>query len=686
MQPGPQEIRNIGIVAHIDAGKTTVSERFLFATGVERRMGEVHHGTAVMDWMEEERKRGITITSAVTTMPWRGHQVNLIDTPGHVDFTVEVERCLRVLDGAILVIAGPAGVQAQSETVWHQMQRHHVPALGFLNQWDREGCDLAALLADLAARLEILPALVQMPIGSGAEFEGWVDLVELRAWRVVGSGPGRMAETAELELDEDLALEAGVLRSELVDALAEDDDELAELVIEGTEPGPGALGAALRRATLARRALPVFVGSALRGVGIEALLDGVVDYLPAPATGLDGLSAAVGGAAPEADGPEGAPLVFAYKFLVGHGEPLCFARIYQGRVRPGDTLFNPRTRRRESVKRLLRLHADHREPLLEARAGELVALEGFESSRTGDVLGREGAVPDFAGVAIPRPVISRVVEPETEADRPALLDALGRLEHEDPSFRAREDLETGQWVISGMGELHLEVVEGRLVRDFGLAVRVGRPRVAYRERLASAGEGRGVVDRDEDMGGAAAGYAEVRLVVEPSEGDLEVVWRCAPAPELVEVMDAALRMRARGGVRFGYPLEGLRVTVLAVELAAGRIHPAVCALAAALALVDAASGADVRLFEPVMRFEVVAPEEFAGGVMADLLAHGTRVAEVRSQGSSRVLRGEAPLFAMFGYSTSLRSLSQGRASMGLELGGFREVPPADLEARGLGWG
>lgn len=689
MVPGspPPEIRNIGITAHIDAGKTTVSERFLFTTGVERRMGEVHHGTAVMDWMQEERKRGITITSAVTTMPWRAHQINLIDTPGHVDFTVEVERCLRVLDGAILVLAGPAGVQAQSETVWRQMERHAIPALGFLNQWDREGCDLASVLQQIARRLGIQPALVQMPIGAGATFRGWVDLVELRAWGVSGSAPGRLADVAELELDEDLALEAGVLRSELVDLLAEDDDELAALVIEGEEPGPSVLTAALRRATLARRALPVFVGSALQGIGIPALLDGVIDYLPAPALGLAGLTAALGVDVAADTQLDTAPLVFAYKFLIGYGEPLCYARVYQGAIKPGDELFNPRTRRRETIKRLLRLHADHREPLLSAAAGELVAIEGFEHSRTGDVLGLEGAVPEHVGVAIPRPVISRVVEPESEADRPALIDALVRLEHEDPSFRCREDLETGQWVISGMGELHLEIVEARLVDAFGLNVRVGSPRVAYREVLGAAAEGRGLVDRDAEQGGAAAGFAEVRLAVEPlgEESGVRIEWACAAEAELVAAMEAALLARARGGARFGYPLEGLKIVVRAVRLEAGRVHPAVCALAAALALADAAGRAAIRLFEPVMRFEVIAPEEFAGGVMADLLAHGTKVAEVRSEGALRVLLGEAPLFAMFGYSTNLRSLSQGRASMSLELGGFRAVPEADLTERGLAW-
>jgi elongation factor G len=728
MVPGPlsPRIRNLGILAHIDAGKTTVSERFLFYTGVERRMGEVHHGTAVMDWMEEERKRGITITSAVTTMPWRGHQLNLIDTPGHVDFTVEVERSLRVLDGAILVLAGPAGVQAQSETVWRQMQRHRIPALGFLNQWDRADCDLASVLAQLRTRLGIEPALVQMPIGSGVEYCGWVDLVEMRAWHVDHAAPGRAAEVVERALDADLALEAGVLRSELIDAIAEVDDDIAALVIEGQEPGPGALSAALRRATLARSILPIFVGSAMLGIGIPALLDGVIDYLPGPALGLRGLAQAMhigepaspeaalhaalmaepafldsssqeasnqeSGESPDVDAPA---LLIAYKFMVGSGAPLCFARIYQGTLRAGDALFNARTQTVESVHRLVRMHADHREPLIAASAGELVAIEGFELTRTGDVLTAADSIPGatleqlarLAGLAIPRPVISRVVEPETEADRAALIETLMRLELEDPSFRAREDLETGQWILSGMGELHLEIIEGRLVKDFGLAVRAGSPRVAYREVLTKAARGRGLVDRDEEVGGAAAGYAVVRVAVEPRAEDtgIEVVWTCAVDVELRQPIEGALLARARSGVRYGYPLEGARIVVEAVELQAGRVHPAVCALAAALALGDAAQRGAIALFEPVMRFEVVAPEEFAGGIMADLLAHGTTIHEVRSEGRQRILIGQAPLFAMFGYSTSLRSLSQGRASMGLELGGFQELPQADLLERGLAW-
>ena len=724
--PHPPRIRNLGILAHIDAGKTTVSERFLFFTGVERRMGEVHHGTAVMDWMEEERKRGITITSAVTTMPWRGHQLNLIDTPGHVDFTVEVERSLRVLDGAILVIAGPAGVQAQSETVWRQMQRHRIPALGFLNQWDRADCDLASVLAQVRTRLGIEPALVQMPFGVGAAYVGWVDLVEMRAWQVDNAAPGRAAEVKERVLGADLALEAGVLRSELIDAIAEVDDDIAALVIEGEEPGPGALSAALRRATLARTILPIFVGSALLGIGIPALLDGVIDYLPSPALGLMGLAQAMHIGEPDSpeatlhsalmaepafrdsSTPEGAirqmeaasdtaapVLLLAYKFMVGAGAPLCFARIYQGTLRPGDVLVNARTQRTEVVQRLVRMHADHREPLIAASIGELVAIEGFELTRTGDVLtaadGLPGAPLDqlarLAGLAIPRPVISRVVEPESEADRAALIETLVRLELEDPSFRAREDLETGQWILSGMGELHLEIIEGRLVNDFGLAVRAGSPRVAYREVLTKAARGRGLVDRDEEAGGAAAGYAKVRVAVEPRAEDtgIEVAWGCPIDEELRQPIEAALLARARSGVRYGYPLEGARIVVEAVELEAERVHPAVCALAAALALADAAQRGAIALFEPVMRFEVVAPEEFAGGIMADMMAHGTTIHEVRSEGRQRILLGQAPLFAMFGYSTSLRSLSQGRASMSLEFGGFQELPSAELVERGLAW-
>ena len=687
-------LRNIGVAAHIDAGKTTVSERFLFYTGVERRMGEVHDGTAVMDWMEEERERGITITSAVTSMPWRGHAINLIDTPGHVDFTVEVERCLRVLDGAILVLSGPAGVQAQSETVWRQMKRHRVPCIAFVNQCDRAGCEPAALLRQLEHRLDMNPAAVQLPIGAGADFIGVVDLVEMKAWHFDRADPA--ANPEEVPMDEDLALEAGVMRSELVDRVAEVDEALAELVIEGIEPGAGELAGALRRATIELKLVPLLYGAALRNIGVQPLLDAVIEYLPSPVdrgavegnVALGGVE--LGDAVVCAPDPAAEPLLLAFKLVADPSEDLCFVRMYAGSLRPGMKLWNPRVGRMERVARILRMHADHRVALDEVGPGDLVALTGFKLTRTGDTLSSRKQPVVLEGLEFPEAVIASTVEPESAADRERLHAALERLEFEDPTFHAREDPETGQWLISGMGELHLEVMQHRLERDFHLKVRVGSPRVAYREALEGPAVGRGLVDRSEAGSGGRPAFGAVELELAPAP-------ECGPRPELEWGPDCAvpeafraavgeaLVADAGAGPRFGFPIEGLRIRLTAGESRPGVDTEAGFVQAASMAFADAVSRASMVLLEPVMTFEVSSPEAFAGGILADLNAQGAVIAEVETEGELRILRGEVPLLRMFGYSTSLRSLSQGRASMSMQLGGFRAVPESELAGRGLIW-
>jgi len=687
-------LRNIGVAAHIDAGKTTVSERFLFYTGVERRMGEVHDGTAVMDWMDEERKRGITITSAVTSMPWRGHAINLIDTPGHVDFTVEVERCMRVLDGAILVISGPAGVQAQSETVWRQMKRHGVPCLAFVNQCDRAGCDPGALMGQLERRLGLNPAQVQLPIGMGDTLDGVVDLVEMKAWHFNRSKPEE--QPVLVKMDEDLALEAGVMRSELVDRVAEVDDELGELVMEGVEPGAGELGAALRRATIASKLVPVLYGSALRNIGIQPLLDSVVDYLPSPldrgaVTGHEALKGGAVGAAVTCEPAAGdEPALLAFKLVADPNEDLCFVRLYAGKIKPGVKLWNARTGRMERVARILRMHADHRLAVDSVGPGDLVALTGLKLTRTGDTLSSRVRPLVLEGLTFPEAVIARTVEPESSADREALHAALERLEFEDPTFHAREDPETGQWLISGMGELHLEVMQHRLERDFHLTIRVGSPRVAYRECLEFAVSGKGVVDHsDAGPGGRAAfGEVELELIPAPELGaQLGVEWadECAIPADLRQALVETAQADAGAGPRFGFPIEGLKVRFLRGRSRPGADTEAGFVQAAGMAFAAALAKAQMVLLEPVMTFEVSSPEEYAGGVLADLSAQGAVISEVESEGELRLLRGEVPLLRMFGYTTSLRSLSQGRATMSMELGGFRAVPEAELASRGLIW-
>ena len=691
---GLESIRNIGIAAHIDAGKTTLSERFLFFTGVERRMGEVHDGTATMDWMAEERERGITITSAVTTVPWRDHQINLIDTPGHVDFTVEVERSMRVLDGAILVLQGPAGVQAQSETVVRQMRRHRVPCLAFVNQCDRPGTDLPAIVQQVRDRLGLTAVPVQQPLGMGADLEGVIDLVAMTGWRFSRTAPETAPE--QVQLDEDQALEAGVLRSELVDAVAEVDDELADLVLEGLDPDAEELRAALRRATLDRALVPMLVGSALRNIGVQPVLDAVIDLLPSP---LD--RGAVMGHEPEdpdrevtcAPDPDAPPVALAFKLMADPNEDLCFARVYAGTLTKGMKLWNPRVRRMERVARILRMHADHRQAVDEVGPGEIVALTGMKLTRTGDTLGDSAAPVSLEGLVFPEAVIQRTVEPESSADRDRLHAALERLEFEDPTFHVREDEETGQWLISGMGELHLEVIQHRLERDFHLGVRVGSPRVAYRESLSAPAAGVAVVERGEGAPGGKPAYGEVRLELTP-EPDLPGVSVDYEAGEEIpaafrSALCEGLEASALAGPRFGFPLEGVRIRVVgggskpAFDSEAGFVQAGSQALSDALAAAGEQGAVD--LLEPVMEFEVSSPEEFAGGILADLNAQGAVIDEVLSEGEARTLRGSVPLLPMFGYTTTLRSLSLGRASLSMELGGFRPVPEADLAARGLVW-
>ena len=693
-------IRNIGIAAHIDAGKTTVSERFLFFTGVERRMGEVHEGTAVMDWMEEERTRGITITSAVTTVPWRDHVVNLIDTPGHVDFTVEVERSMRVLDGAILVVAGPTGVQAQSETVWRQMKRHDVPCLAFVNRMDLPGADAAQAVESMRQRLGANAVALQVPMGEGRDFDGVIDLVQMCGIRFNLEAPGTPTLTVpQAQWTEQQQVEAEVLRAELVEAVANVDDALGDLVLNDQDPTHEQLSAALRRATLARRIVPTLVGAALRNVGIQPLLDAVIDYLPSPADrgGVQGESPA--GSLPGAEGgdagvtllpdPDGPLSALAFKMTADLNEDLCFCRIYSGTIQSGDKLWNPRTRRMERVARILQMHAEHREAVENAGPGSIVALTGVKLTRTGDTLCHRGTPHTLEGLTFPEAVIRQTVEPESGADRERLLEALRRLEFEDPTFHVLEDPETGQWVISGMGELHLEILQHRLEREFSLAIRVGSPRVAYREAIAGHGSGEAVVDRAEGAtsGKPAFGGVSLEVAAKASGGAPIVEWapNSGVPEEFRPAVEESLLGSAKAGPRFGFPMEGVRIRVVSGQSRPGRDTEQGFAQAAALALAQALGAVQIDLLEPVMDFEIRSPEQFAGGVLADMNSQGANIREVESEGEERLLRGQVPLLSMFGYSTTLRSLSQGRASLSMELGGFQVVPERELKARGLVW-
>jgi elongation factor G len=693
--PSLDKVRNIGVVAHIDAGKTTVSERILYYTGVEHRMGEVHEGTAAMDWMEEERKRGITITAAATNVTWRGFSINLIDTPGHVDFTVEVERCMRVLDGAVLVLNGVAGLQAQSETVWRQMKRHRIPYVAFVNQYDRAGADYFRCVNALVDKLGEPAIAVQFPLGSERGFRSLVDLVGRKAWEFHEEDLGLLP--VEIPIPDEVTDEVDVLRAELVEKLAEDDEELLGDVVEEREPPVGRLVAALRRRVVARTLIPVYCGAALRNVGVQPLLDAVVDYLPSPLDvppvegrvpvkdpGVAEEDLAVAARPPDPEAPLAA-LVF--KLAADANEDLAFVRVYSGELTPGCHVYNPRTGKGARVARVLRMHADTRKALERAGPGEIVACSGLKAVATGDTLCAKDDPIVLERLTFPEAVITKVVEPESTADRDRLRAALERLAVEDPTFEVREDEDTGQWLIAGMGELHLEVMQHRLESDFRLAVKVGQPRVAYREAVRRTGRGASVVDRV--LGGKDVyGAVEVEVRPNPDRIQVEVVWEpgCPiPAP-FRPAVEEALRLGAMVGPRFGFPMVHARVAVVGGEPSGMRDSDVGYAQAANLALRDAMNDAGIDLLEPLMSFEITAPAEFMSGIIAELNACRADIQDVRVESDDRTVLGSVPLVHMFGYSTTLRSLSQGRASFSLQPAGFRPVPEEELEARGLVWG
>jgi len=679
-------IRNFGIAAHIDAGKTTVSERMLFHSGVERRVGRVDEGTAVLDWMAEERERGITITAAATTIPWRGLTLNLIDTPGHVDFTVEVERCMRVLDGAILVLDAVVGVQAQSEAVWREMRRHRVPAIAFVNKCDRAGADFLAAVGTATRRLGVRAIPIQYPLFEDGLVVAIYDFMRGRLWDF--REPNSVHESVEAPPPASIAEEVGVLRSELLDTLGEFDGELFEAVVEERETPFPMLRRALRRATLTQELLPVMCGTALHDVGIEPLMDAVVDYLPSPleVPPVQGVHPATGETLTRPCDPAEPPCALAFKLHAGRHGDLTFVRIYSGTISPGMVLMNPRGNRKERVQLVQRMHAEAGTSLDQAFAGDIVALTGLKWTSTGDTLCTKEAPILLEVLSFSEPVITRVVEPTNASDRDRLGQALERLQHEDPTFHVLFDEASGQWRIAGMGELHLEVMEHRLTQEFGLTPRVGQPRVAYREAVIRPGRGRGQIDRE--LGGKDA-FADVELELLPDAEaqKLVVEWgpESTPAPVFREAIEAALVGESQSGPRFGHPMVQARVRVLSAETREGRESELAYVQAAVSALRQALQLAKASVEEPRMSFEVQCPADFASGIIADLNARGAELAEVVAEGESRVLRGLVPLFSMFGYSTAVRSLSQGRASFTMLPQGYQTVSESELVARGMVW-
>jgi elongation factor G len=670
-------VRNIGIIAHIDAGKTTLTERILFYTERAHRLGEVHEGTARMDYLPEERERGITITSAATTVGWKGHRINIIDTPGHVDFTVEVERSLRVLDGAVVVLCGVAGVQAQSETVWRQADRYHVPRVIFVNKLDRTGADFERVVRDAGRRLGARLLPLQLPWGREKDFRGVIDLVGWRALRWDEASLGREIEAGPVppELED----EARHARHELLETLADEVDAFTEVYLEHEEDAPReAVVAALRAATLSGRCVPVLCGAAFRNVGVQPVLDAVTELLPGPheAKAAQGRNPRDGQPAERRlDAAE--PLcALIFKTAWDSRGDLAYVRLYSGRLALGDTVWNPRLDKAERVNRLFVLHADEKESVPAAEAGDIVGIVGLKHSATGDTLCDKAAPIVLEGMSFPEPVLSMSIEPHSLKDKDELLRVLGLLARDDPSFGWSQNAETGQMIISGMGELHLEILRHRIEREFRMTVRVGEPRVAYRQTVTRAAEAEAIFDKV--LPGRSM-YAGVRLRVEPDAHATPVALvnqlsRDEIPPQFHGAVESSARGAAAGGGTLGYPLTGLRVTLLGGSAREQGSNEVAFGHAAHMAFEKALAAAGPVLLEPIMEFEIRAPQDLLAGVNADLNGRRARVTSVTAEGSEAVVRGAVPLAEIFGYSTVLRSLTQGRASFSVEPRAYEAVP------------
>jgi elongation factor G len=676
-------IRNIGITAHIDAGKTTVTERILYYAGKTYKMGEVHDGTAVMDFDPEEQARGITIRAAATTLPWKGCTINLIDTPGHVDFTIEVERSLRVLDGAVVVFCGVGGVEAQSETVWRQADRYHVPRLAFINKLDRVGADWERVLGEIRRYLSPAATPLQLPIGAEANFIGLVDLVRMRALYWTNDLGTAIEET---DIPPSLRAMAGTARMELLERAAECDDALMEKWLHDHDVPEADLKRAIRKGCISRRLIPVVMGAALRNKGIQRLMDAVADYLPSP---LD-IGGTIGHEMPkrgeihdvliECD-PEGPFVGLVFKVSAdAHGD-LYWVRIYRGALKSNTRVLNSTRDRKENVQRIWRMHADERTRVEEALAGDIVALVGLRESATGETICDTRAPPVvLEKIGIPRTVISMAIEPRSAADRERLGEVLRILAREDPTFTYRVDPETSQTIIGGMGELHLEVLKHRMLRDFRVDAVVGRPRVAYRETIRKAVEATGRFIR-QTGGHGQFGVVTIRVEPRPSAdlgGDpvtfLSAIKGGTIPEEFIPAVEHGVRDAAAAGIQTGYPLMDVTVTLLDGQSHEVDSSELAFEVAGSMALQAAVEKTGVYLLEPIMRLQVTAPNEYFGDLTADLMTRRAAIQHTELKGTSRIITAIVPLAAMFGYSTTVRSLTQGRATYTMEPSHYAVVP------------
>ncbi len=672
-----EQVRNIGVMAHIDAGKTTTTERILYYTGRTHRMGEVHEGAAIMDWMPQEKERGITITSAATTCAWRDHRVNIIDTPGHVDFTVEVERSLRVLDGAVAVFCAVGGVEPQSETVWRQADKYEVSRVAFVNKMDRIGADFENAVEMMRERLGANAVPITLPVGSGEMFTGVIDLIRMKSivWHEENQG-----QTFDLfELPADLLEEAEAARLELLEAVAELDEEFLELYAGDSEITEEQLVAALRRATLSALIVPVLCGSAFKNKGVQLLLDAIVDFLPSPAD-----MGKIEGVDPKTEEPVSRKAIdeepfaaLAFKIMTDpHVGRLAFLRIYSGTLRSGSQVLNARTGTKQRMGRILLMHANKRENLEMAYAGDIVAVLGFKDITTGDTLcAREHPIL-LEKMNFPEPVIAVAVEPKSKADEDKLVATLARLVEEDPTFTVRTDDETGQTIISGMGELHLEILVDRMLREFKVEANVGTPQVSYRETVTARAENQ--TDFVRQTGGAGQ-YAKVKVRIEPIRPEDGLVFESKVKggelpQEFIRSTEQGARDAADSGVIAGYAFIGAKLTLLGGSFHEEDSSEVSFRIVGAMALREVARRAKPTLLEPIMNVEVVVPQQYTGDVTGDLSSRRGKIAGMVPRGDAQVVAASVPLSRMFGYATTLRSLSQGRAVYSMEFARYEQAP------------
>ena len=675
-----EKIRNIGIIAHIDAGKTTVTERVLFYTGITHKIGEVHEGEAVMDWMEQERERGITITSAATTCFWGDHQINIIDTPGHVDFTVEVERSLRVLDGGVVVFDGKEGVEPQSETVWRQAEKYQVPRMCFINKIDKEGADFEFCMNSIWNRLTPNAVAIYLPIGERGDFRGVIDLIQMKAYEFEGE---KGEKVLEVEVPADYQEKAKKWRDKMVEKVAETDDTLTEKFLNGEEISQDELKKAIRKATISTRLIPVLVGTALRNKGVQKVLDAVIEYLPSPAdippvTGTDPKD----GKEIERKALDDEPFsALAFKVatdpFVGQ---LTFFRVYSGTLKAGSYVLNSTKDNKERVGRILQMHANHREEIQEIHAGGIGALVGMKNTTTGDTLCDEDKPILLENITFPEPVIDIAIEPKTKVDQEKMGLALKKLSEEDPTFRVRTDEETAQTIISGMGELHLDIIVDRMKREFKVEANIGKPQVAYRETIRSHAQAEGKYIR---QSGGRGQYGHCWLKVDPLEPGTgfefedEIKGGMIPQ-EYIPAIQKGVKEAMENGIIAGYPMVDIKATLFDGSFHEVDSSEAAFKIAGSMAFQEAARRGNPVLLEPIMKAQVIAPEQFMGDVVGDLNSRRGIIKEItdRGEGNARVkvIDAEVPLAQMFGYATQLRSLTQGRANYAMEFGHYAEVP------------